>query len=156
VGQRSHESLADHVFGHADERDGPGDGLKRTQGWRRPGDDRIGRGTDQGRCAIGEIIVGRLEAARNDNQVFSLDEAVEPQLVEQCLDHRCLPGSGQQESETIGAARLLRARRARPGGGGTEQRDEFAALHVVTLPWQLHQQLLRNANDVVSTVFCAG
>ena len=33
-----------------------------------------------------------------------------------------------------------------------EQRDELAPLHVAPLPWQLAQQLLRNAYDVVFTV----
>jgi hypothetical protein len=33
-----------------------------------------------------------------------------------------------------------------------KQRDELAALHVAPLPWQLAQQLLRNAHDVVFTV----
>jgi hypothetical protein len=41
---------------------------------------------------------------------------------------------------------LLRRRRA------AEQRDELAAFHVAPLPWQLAQQLLRNAHDVVFPV----
>src|SRR5215470_5590336 len=88
MGERWHETLSDHVFGHANERDSPGDRLKRSQRRRRPGDDRIGRGTDQSRRAIGEIIVGRLEARKN-NEVFSFDETVEPQFVEQCLARSC-------------------------------------------------------------------
>jgi hypothetical protein len=46
----------------------------------------------------------------------------------------------------------LRARRKRPRRRAAEQRDELAPLHVAPLPWQLAQQLLRNAYDVVFTV----
>jgi hypothetical protein len=37
-------------------------------------------------------------------------------------------------------------------GAAAEQRDELAPFHVAPLPWQLAQQLLRNAYDVVFTV----
>jgi hypothetical protein len=44
-------------------------------------------------------------------------------------------------------------RRERPRRSRTaEQRDELAPLHVAPLPWQLAQQLLRNAYDVVFAV----
>ena len=46
----------------------------------------------------------------------------------------------------------LRPRRQRPRGRAAEQGDEFAAFHFAPLPWQLAQQLLRNAYDVVFTV----
>jgi hypothetical protein len=36
--------------------------------------------------------------------------------------------------------------------GSRKQRDELAPFHVAPLPWQLAQQLLRNAYDVVFTV----
>ena len=127
--ERCHQSLSDHIFGHADERDRPGDGLKGAQGGRRAGDDRIGRGTNQSCRAIREIIVSRFEAARNDSEVFSLDKAVQPQFIEERLDHRCLPRRGQQKPETIGASRLLPARRKRPRRRNTEQRYELAASH---------------------------
>jgi hypothetical protein len=48
---------------------------------------------------------------------------------------------------------LLRSRREWPGGySAAEQRDEFAPSHGPPLPWQLAQQLLRNAYNVVFTV----
>jgi hypothetical protein len=50
---------------------------------------------------------------------------------------------------------LLRARRQRPRGRAAEQRDELAALHVAPLPWQLAQQLLCNAYDVLFAVMYA-
>ena len=37
-------------------------------------------------------------------------------------------------------------------GHAAENGDELAPLHVVPLPWQLAQQLLRNAYDVVFAV----
>jgi hypothetical protein len=42
----------------------------------------------QSRRALGEIIVDCLEAARHDSEVFSLDEAVDPQFVEKGLNRR--------------------------------------------------------------------
>jgi hypothetical protein len=65
-----------------------------------------------------------------------------------------MPAGREATLDHLGPAR----RRApgeslRPGGGrAAEQPDEFAALHVAPLPWQLAQQLLRNAYDVVFTV----
>jgi len=47
---------------------------------------------------------------------------------------------------------LLRARRERPRSRAADQSDELAPLHVAPLPWQLAQQLLRNAYDVVFAV----
>jgi hypothetical protein len=47
---------------------------------------RIGRCTDQSRRALRDIIVDRLEATRNDDEVFALDKTVEPQFVEQRLN----------------------------------------------------------------------
>jgi len=35
-----------------------------------------------------KIIVGRLEAARHDSEVFSLDEPVDPKFVEKRLNRR--------------------------------------------------------------------
>jgi hypothetical protein len=46
------------------------------------------------------------------------------------------------------SARRERPRRSR----AADKRDEVAAFHVAPLPWQLAQQLLRNAYDVVFTV----
>jgi hypothetical protein len=50
---------------------------------------------------------------------------------------------------------LLCARRERPRGRHAEEGDELAAFHIAPLPWQLAQQLLRNAYDVVFTVIWA-
>ena len=68
---------------------------------------------DQSRRTFGEIVVGRLEAARHDNEVFSLDEAIEPQLVEKRI-HHSVPRRGEQEAKPVRAAVVLRARRERP------------------------------------------
>ena len=55
-----------------------------------------------------------------------------------------------------GHRRLLRPRRERPRGSrAAEQGDEVASPHVAPLPWQLAQQLLRNAYDVIFTVIKA-
>src|SRR5262249_57871196 len=62
--------------------------------------------------SLRQIVVGRFEATRNDSELFSLDKTIEAQFVEQCLDHRCLPCSGKQEAEPVGAACFLRAPRA--------------------------------------------
>jgi hypothetical protein len=48
---------------------------------------------------------------------------------------------------------LLRARYGRPRDRrAAEQRYEIAPLHFAPLRWQLAQQMLRNAYDVVFTV----
>jgi len=88
VRKRRHQSLADHVLGHTDDRHAAGDGLNRSQGRCRAGDDRIGRRTDQGRRPFAQIVVDGLEATRNDSEISSLDKPIEPQFVEQCLDRR--------------------------------------------------------------------
>ena len=84
------------------------------QGGCRTRDDRIGRGIDQRRRPLGQIIVGRLEAAWNDNEVFSLYKTIELQFIEERLDLWCLPCGGEQEAEPVGAACFLRACRERP------------------------------------------
>ena len=65
-------------------------------------------------------------------------------------------GIWMQECDAPHALALLRARHERPRGRAAEQGDELAAFHVAPLPWQLAQQLLRNAHDVVFTVIKAG
>src|SRR5262245_25723841 len=58
-----------------------------------------------------------------------------------------------QHADPPQSFRLLRARRERPcDRRAAEQGDEVAALHVAPLSWQLAQQLLRNAYDVVFAV----
>src|SRR5215475_5643975 len=130
--KRCHQSLSNHVFGHADERHGPGYGLKCSQGGCRTRDNRIGRGVDQSRRPLGQIIVGCLEAAWNDNEVFSLDKTTVPQFIEERLDLWCLPCGGEQEAEPVGAACFLRARRERPYGRAADKRDELAPFHSIT------------------------
>jgi hypothetical protein len=129
--ERCRQSLSDHVFGHADDRDSACYRLKCSQGGRRTGDDRIGRGIDQTRRTLGQIIVGRLKA-RDDNEVLSLDKAIESQFVEERLDRRCLSCGGEQEAEPVDTTIFLRSRSERPRRCAAEQRDELAPLHSIT------------------------
>jgi hypothetical protein len=71
------------------------------------------------------------------------------------LKFRIVRGCRQQHANASHPLGLLRPRRERPRGRTAKQRDEFAALHVAPLPWQLAQQLVRNAYDVVFTVMNA-
>ena len=69
-----------------------------------------------------------------------------------------LPAGSDEERDAGGCdqtVRLLRARRERPHRRAAEKRYELAAFHVPPLPWQLAQQLLRNAYDVVFAVIKA-
>jgi hypothetical protein len=47
------------------------------------------------------------------NEVFSLDEAIEPQLVEKRI-HHSVPRRGEQEAKPVRAAVVLRTHRERP------------------------------------------
>src|SRR6516225_5221214 len=82
LGERSNQSLCNHVFGHADQRYGVSNVLECTQGKRRTGDDRVWRGFDQ-RCRkfAGMLGVG-FEAIRNHDEILTFGEPVAAQFVE--------------------------------------------------------------------------
>jgi len=84
LGERSNQSLCNHVFGHADQRYGVSNVLECTQGKRRTGDDRVWRGFDQ-RCRkfAGMLGVG-FEAIRNHDEILTFGEPVAAQFVKKC------------------------------------------------------------------------
>src|SRR5262249_40422552 len=122
-----------HVFDEAEGVFCRGPRLWRAQGKFGACHDRIGRGLDQRRRLLLEPIVGHIEAALNDCEILAFDEAVVPQLIEECGDRRRIATAGDQEAEAIDATRLLRARQARPRRRrAADELDECASSHSIT------------------------
>jgi hypothetical protein len=63
-------------------------------------------------------------------EILAFAKTTAAKFIEQCNRSRCLTWGRNHEGEAIDTARLLRARRKRPDGGGAAQkRDEVAAPH---------------------------
>ena len=82
----------------------------------------------------------------HDRYVFALDVTAVLEPLSKCAQplpdgvlRPCIQKSNHRH------CRLLRTSRERPCGSAAEQRDELASPHDAPLPWQLAQQLLRNA-----------
>ena len=97
---------------------------------------------------IGRLLTWTIEYLRqHDSENPRLDAEVLLAAARGCrrIDLYTQYGETADDATRTAFREMVRRRAA-------EKRDEFAALHVAPLPWQLAQQPLRNAYVVVFTV----
>src|SRR5450759_1464323 len=107
--ERSGQPCANQILAHADKRYRPGSCVQRANIKFRTSDDDVGVGRDHRRDTFGNLLVADIESAENHGEVLSLDKTVKAQFVKEPVDGGRLTRGGDQETDTISAARLLRA-----------------------------------------------
>src|SRR5712671_3779875 len=96
-------------------------------------DNQIGRALGHRRRPLHRRAAFKPETAINGRDVLALDKAIEAQLIKERDHRRRLAPDRKDETESIGAAHLLCARRERPGcHGAAEQRDDLAPSDSIT------------------------
>src|SRR5262245_7783498 len=94
---------------------------------------------------------GHAVASRIDHEVLAFDEAEPSQFIEQRHLMRCVARARNQAAETINAPGLLSARRERPRGRASEQRDELAPFQLIELhlvPSPAKDTLMKSRTDL--------
>ena len=94
--QRRDQTLGHHVLAHANNRQRAA-GAPERQHRLIIGDDCIGSGGDDFKREFVDLVLLDVETERQYAKVLTLDEAVDPQLVEEGGDARRLPSGGNQK-----------------------------------------------------------
>src|SRR5262247_584489 len=83
-------------------------------------------------CEVGQYVVLVLRPAILDHNILALDVTGFTKALPECGQIACTISKRRAAEESDHHHRLLRARRERPRGRATDQRDELAALHSIT------------------------
>src|SRR5262249_6529836 len=131
-GERSHESLPNHVVGQWEDRNLSRRPLRGANGRISARQDDIDLSIDQ----LGRVFFKLLDAqpvtARIDREVLALDEAKPPELVKERDMIWCIAWAGEHATKSINPSRFLRACRKRPRRRAAESQDELAPFHSIT------------------------
>src|SRR5262249_18719147 len=98
----------------------------------RAGENHVGRGVNQCRHGLGNLLCPNIKAARHDREILTLDETVKAQFIQKQTDRWCFPSEGDQEPNPICTALLLCRRDEWPRRRAAETRDELAPFHSIT------------------------
>src|SRR5262249_19011577 len=95
--------------------------------------DDVRTGLDHLRHPLLVLLCAAAKAVRIDDKISTFDEPLPAQPIQEPRELRCRSRQLVQNAKPINSTWLLRARLERPRGRATEQRDELAASHSITL-----------------------
>jgi hypothetical protein len=108
AGERAHKTRSDHIAGHADDGNGPGQFLCGAHRRITDAQDNVRGGFGERRRDFGKLIIAKIKATGNDFQVLPLNEAQPLEFVKKRYDPFCLTSSARYHAESIDASGLLR------------------------------------------------